>query len=85
MMSSAEDLSATPPSDREIVSARSFAVRRELLFKAWTDPQHLQRWWGPNGFTNTFEEFDPHHRDLFAVAANEQNFDRLEAELAAMG
>jgi uncharacterized protein YndB with AHSA1/START domain len=32
---------------------------RELVFKAWTDPDHLAQWWGPKGFTNTFQEFDP--------------------------
>jgi uncharacterized protein YndB with AHSA1/START domain len=44
--------------DREIVSVRVFAAPRELVFRAWTEPQHLIRWWGPKGFTNTFHEFD---------------------------
>jgi uncharacterized protein YndB with AHSA1/START domain len=44
--------------DREIVTARVLNVRRELVFKAWTDADHLARWWGPKGFTNTFQEFD---------------------------
>ena len=46
-------------SDREIVSTRVFHVQRERVFRAWTDPLQLARWWGPNGFTNTFEVFDP--------------------------
>ena len=45
-------------SANEIVSARTFKAPRELVWKAWTDPKHLARWWGPNGFTNTFQEFD---------------------------
>ncbi|KAK2620690.1 SRPBCC family protein [Leptospira interrogans] len=45
-------------SDREIVSVRVVNASREIVFKAWTDPQHLRSWWGPNGFTNTFHEFD---------------------------
>ncbi len=45
-------------SDREIVSVRVVNASREIVFKAWTDPQHLRLWWGPNGFTNTFHEFD---------------------------
>ncbi|MCX5495926.1 SRPBCC family protein [Kaistia dalseonensis] len=28
------------------------------LFKAWSDPERLKNWWGPNGFTNTFHEYD---------------------------
>lgn len=46
-------------SDREIVSTRVFGVPRERVFQAWTDPLQLARWWGPKGFTNTFEVFDP--------------------------
>ena len=31
---------------------RRFAAPRELVFKLWTDPEHLAKWWGPAGFTN---------------------------------
>jgi hypothetical protein len=51
-----EIISTTP--DSEIVSSRIFNVTRETLFKAWSDPNHLKNWWGPSGFTNTFNEFD---------------------------
>ena len=44
--------------DLQIVSTRIFDAPVELIFRAWTEPQHLQNWWGPNGFTNTFNEFD---------------------------
>ena len=42
----------------EIVSARLFDAPRELVFRAFSDPIHLTRWWGPKGFKNTFHEFD---------------------------
>src|SRR5439155_22849577 len=29
-----------------------------LVFKAWTDPQHLARWWGPKGYTAPQCEMD---------------------------
>ena len=48
--------SSTP--DNEIVSTRILDFYRELVFKAWSNPEHLQKWWGPAGFTNTFQEFD---------------------------
>ena len=48
----------TNTADREIVSARVYAVPRELVWKAWTDPKHVARWWGPKGFTNTIHEMD---------------------------
>jgi uncharacterized protein YndB with AHSA1/START domain len=50
---------ATPEtSDREIVVTRVFDAPRELVFKAWTDPQHLAHWWGPNGFSITTHEME---------------------------
>lgn len=44
--------------DCEIVSSRIFPVDNVLLFRAWSEPNHLKNWWGPAGFTNTFHEFD---------------------------
>ena len=45
------------PSDREVVTSRILDAPRELVFDAWSDPARLARWWGPNGFTNTFAAF----------------------------
>jgi uncharacterized protein YndB with AHSA1/START domain len=38
--------------DQELVIVRIFDVPRELVWQAWTDPEHLMRWWGPKGFTS---------------------------------
>jgi uncharacterized protein YndB with AHSA1/START domain len=35
----------------ELVIARVFDAPRELVFRAWTEPERLARWWGPKGFT----------------------------------
>jgi uncharacterized protein YndB with AHSA1/START domain len=51
-----EIFSTTP--DCEIVTTRIVNFSIDLSFKAWTDPNHLKNWWGPAGFTNTFNEFD---------------------------
>ncbi len=37
---------------------RVFDAPRELVFKAWTDPQLLAQWWGPHYFTNPVVEVD---------------------------
>jgi len=137
-----------PASDREHVTTRLLAWPRERVVRAWTEASHLSRWWGPRGFSSTFQEFEPraggrwrlvlhgpdgtdypnvsvfvevsparvvldhvsgHRFRLSAggtlltwcqrfetaaefervrrlvVPANEQNLDRLEAELATMG
>ena len=48
---------AEQPSDREVVFSRLFDAPRELLWKAWSEPRHLHRWFGPTGFTTTTHEF----------------------------
>ena len=48
----------TETAEREIVITRKFDAPRELIWRAWTEPEHLIQWWGPNGFTNTFHEID---------------------------
>lgn len=47
-----------PPASCEIVSTRIVNAPVGTVFKAWSDPVHLKEWWGPNGFTNTFHEFE---------------------------
>src|SRR5580704_15362380 len=41
---------ATESGDRVLVIKRIFDAPRTVVFKAWTDPDHLMRWWGPHGF-----------------------------------
>jgi len=48
----------TDTSDREIVTQRTFAAPRELVWQAWTEPERIGRWWGPFGFTTTTESMD---------------------------
>jgi uncharacterized protein YndB with AHSA1/START domain len=44
--------------DREIVLTRVFDAPRDLVFKAWTEKEHISRWFGPKGFTTTTHEMD---------------------------
>jgi uncharacterized protein YndB with AHSA1/START domain len=44
--------------DREIAATRIFDAPRDLVWKVWTDPEHVVRWWGPNGFTTTTHSMD---------------------------
>jgi uncharacterized protein YndB with AHSA1/START domain len=68
--------------DCEIVSSRVVSFSQELVFKAWTDPNHLKNWWGPKGFTNTFEEFDlrPGGRWKFVMHAPDKGNFQNECE-----
>ena len=36
---------------REFTITREFAAPRELVYRAWTDPEHLTGWYGPRGCT----------------------------------
>jgi uncharacterized protein YndB with AHSA1/START domain len=47
-----------PIAEREVVITRVFDAPRSLVFRMWTDPKHVARWWGPNGFTNPVCEMD---------------------------
>jgi uncharacterized protein YndB with AHSA1/START domain len=38
-------------SGEELVIQRVFDAPRDVVFKAWTEPARLMRWWGPKGFT----------------------------------
>ena len=48
-----------PMTDTDVVNSRLIDAPREQVFRACTEAEHLARWWGPNGFSSTFEEFDP--------------------------
>jgi uncharacterized protein YndB with AHSA1/START domain len=42
---------STGGSDEPFVITRVFDAPRELVWKAWTNPEHLKNWWGPKGLT----------------------------------
>src|ERR1700733_13079275 len=44
--------------DREITSSRIFRAPRQLVYEMWTDPDHIQHWYGPSGFRDTIHEMD---------------------------
>jgi uncharacterized protein YndB with AHSA1/START domain len=35
----------------EFVITRAFDAPREFVWRAWTEPDRMRRWWGPKGFT----------------------------------
>jgi uncharacterized protein YndB with AHSA1/START domain len=42
-----------------LVITRTFDAPRDLVWRAWTEPEMLMRWWGPKDFTCPRAEIDP--------------------------
>jgi uncharacterized protein YndB with AHSA1/START domain len=53
-----ENQVATDSAERELVITRVFEAPRALVFKAWTQPERVMRWFGPKGFTTPLFEGD---------------------------
>jgi uncharacterized protein YndB with AHSA1/START domain len=47
-----------PDPDRDFVCSVLLDATPEQVFEAYADPALLARWWGPDGFTNTFHDFE---------------------------
>ena len=50
--------SVTQPDDRSVVITRLFDAPRELVWRAWTEPEHMAQWFGPKVFHNPVCEVD---------------------------
>jgi len=50
--------SASKSGDREIASTRIFNAPRDLVWKLFTEPEHIKQWWGPRGFSLTIHKMD---------------------------
>lgn len=48
----------TPADGKEIVVSRLLSAPRSLVYAVFTDPAHVDSWWGPNGFSTTTEHMD---------------------------
>lgn len=57
-MAAREGSAAKAPVEQEIVITRDLDAPPERVFKAWTDPERVARWWGPRGFTTPFCRID---------------------------
>ena len=49
---------STKLEDNELVITRIFDAPRDLVFKVWSEAEHLKNWWGPIGFKLSINELD---------------------------
>lgn len=57
------------PSSAVLSTSRLLLASPGQVFSAFEQPELLARWWGPQGFTNTFQQFDfqPDGRWVFVM------------------
>ena len=48
----------TAPEERTMVLERVIAAPVQAIWDAWTDPESLPKWWGPDGFSCRTERID---------------------------
>ncbi len=44
--------------ERELIITREFDAPRDLVWKVWTEPSHIEKWWGPRGFDTKVTDMD---------------------------
>lgn len=66
-MPATEHPTAVPEEDCLVIS-RTFDAPRDLVWKAWTQPEHLAQWWGPKGCTIRVVKLDVRPGGIFHYA-----------------
>ena len=49
---------SSPMHTHDLVVTRVFAAPLDLVWKAWTEPEYVMRWWGPDHFTSPSAKMD---------------------------
>ncbi len=44
--------------NRELFISRLIDAPQELVWEAWTNPEHIRHWWGPVGFSSTISKME---------------------------
>ena len=57
-MTSSGKATVTLPEDEQILITREFDVPRHLVYRAWTTPELIKRWWSGNRGETTIAEID---------------------------
>ena len=51
-------MTTTETANRELSISRLLNAPPELVWKVWTNPEHITHWWGPIGFSTTTHEMN---------------------------
>jgi uncharacterized protein YndB with AHSA1/START domain len=61
------------PGTHQILITRDFAAPRELVFKAFTDPELVPRWWGPKDTTTVVDKMEVKQGGLWRYVQQDAN------------
>lgn len=63
--------------DNQMIHTRLINAPRDLVWEVWTEPEHVQHWWGPDDFnvTNKSMEVKPGGEWLFILHGYGMHFD----------
>ncbi len=65
--------------ERTVTITRVLKAPRDLVWRAWTDPEHLKQWWGPEMFTAPLVEGEVKVGSVMHITMRgpkDSNFDR---------
>lgn len=66
--------------NRTLVLSRTFNAPIDLVFNAWTKPEHLVRWWGPRGCTIPQCDLDVTEGGKWSTTMRHENNDESRVE-----
>ena len=58
----------TPSEELTLEMTRLLRAGRPVVFAAFTDPNELVKWWGPEGFTTPDLDYHPRTRERYRIA-----------------
>ncbi|HUP62939.1 MAG TPA: SRPBCC domain-containing protein [Thermoanaerobaculia bacterium] len=64
-------------SSEELVITRTFDAPRALVWKVWTEREHLMHWWGPKGLTMVSAKVDLRPGGIFHYGMKAANGDEM--------
>jgi uncharacterized protein YndB with AHSA1/START domain len=53
-----DDESVKSEKNRTMAATRILNAPRDLVWKVFTEPEHIKHWWGPNGFSITTDKHE---------------------------
>jgi uncharacterized protein YndB with AHSA1/START domain len=68
-------MSSTAVAQHELHITRDFDAPRELVWKVWTDPEHMKQWAGPRQFMATHVENDRRPGGKWRLCLHSDGFD----------